>query len=228
MQVVILAGGLATRLGDVAKQTPKSMIRIEGKPFLEYQVEYLKTQGIQDFLFCIGHLGEQIEDYFKEGKAWDISIQYSREGSELLGTGGAIKRAADKLEDHFFVMYGDSYLQLDYQAIEEAYQKNPESGLMVVFKNENKFDHSNIELSEGRVSHYGQKQNAKLIYIDEGVSVLRKGHFEAWVEAGKFSLGEIFQKLIEQKKLYALETQQRFYEIGSVEGLAEFGRFIKR
>ena len=123
MQMVILAGGLATRLKSLSIECPKSMLPIEGKPFLEHQVALLRKNGIRNIVLCIGHWGEQIEAYFKEGGRLGVHIQYSKEGSRLLGTGGALKKAAPLLEDAFFVMYGDSYLMLDYAHIEKEFRK---------------------------------------------------------------------------------------------------------
>ncbi|MFC2067344.1 NDP-sugar synthase [Chloroflexota bacterium] len=117
MQTVILAGGLATRLGDLTKDNPKSMLKILGKPFMEYQLESLRAGGIEDIVICLGHLREQIESYFGDGREHGVNIRYSYEDN-LLGTAGALKKAEPLLGDIFFTMYGDSYLFLDFAADE--------------------------------------------------------------------------------------------------------------
>lgn len=225
MQAVILAGGLATRLGPLAQDCPKSMIRIEDKPFLEYQLELLEKKGVREVVLCVGHLGDPIESYFKDGSRLHLKIRYSREGEPLLGTGGAVRNAFSVLEDAFFVMYGDSYLMLDYAAIWRAFQAGAQEGLMVVFHNESRYDRSNVRLEKGYVTHYGFDKDA--VYIDEGISVLRKEFFRSFPEGRAFALGEVFQKLIQGRQLRAYETSQRFYEIGSPSGLEEFRMFMK-
>ena len=117
MQMAILCGGLATRLGNLSKDTPKSMILIDGKPFLQYQVEMLKKQSIEDIVLCVGHLSEKIEEYFGNGKQFGVNIQYSYDSNKLLGPIGALKNAQSILKDVFFIMYGDSYLSVDFQSL---------------------------------------------------------------------------------------------------------------
>ncbi len=221
MQILILAGGLATRLGPLSQNCPKSMLDVAGKPFLAHQIELLKKSGITDILLGVGHLGEQIEEAFGNGRKYGVHIQYSREGENLLGTGGAVKKALPLLQNSFFVMYGDSYLMLDYQAIENRFREIPDKGgLMVVYKNQNQFDRSNIDLQDKLVTHYGY-ENPPHFYIDEGLSILRKDFFNALPDGKPFDLGEVFRVLVKDRNLHAFETPQRFYEIGSAAGLEE-------
>lgn len=222
MQMVILAGGLGTRLGELTASIPKPMVLIHGRPFLQYQIELLKKNGINSILLCIGHLGEAIQAYFGDGSRLGVRISYSHEGEKLLGTGGCLKNAEPHLESAFFVMYGDSYLMLDYAAVEKAFQSDPEKGLMVVYKNNNQYDQSNITVAQGYILDYGIDKAAPKAYIDEGLSVLRKDFLADFKSGEVFSLGSLFQKLIRQRKLRALETSQRFYEIGSPAGFEEF------
>jgi len=228
MQMVILAGGLAARLGPLAAEHPKSMLLIEGKPFLQYQIEILRQNNITDIILCIGHLGHVIEAYFGEGKRFGINIRYSKESGRLLGTGGGLKKALPLLEEYFFVMYGDSYLMLDYGEIEREFLKHPECGLMVAYRNENRYDRSNLAIEKGRVVEYGPENHLEKHYIDEGISVLRKDFFESFQAAEVFGLPLVFQKLIDAQKLRAMETDQRFYEIGSLTGVKEFRAWIKK
>lgn len=227
MQVVILAGGLATRLRPLTKRVPKSMIRINGKPFLQYQVELLKRNSLTDILLCIGHLGGQITDYFGDGGKFGVRLNYSEEKEELLGTGAALKKAENLLEDEFLVMYGDSYLILDYQGIVRYFHRFDRVGLMVVYKNYNKFDKSNVVVKDGFVKAYDKRDSrSEMIYIDEGIFILKKEILCDFPSHTPFPLDEIFQRLISKGELFAFETKQRFYEIGSREGLNDFKKLI--
>ena len=228
IQTVILAGGLASRLGNLAGDCPKAMLVFDHRPFLEYQLELMKAQGYKRFLFCIGHLGEQIESYFEEGSHWGVEITYSHETEALLGTGGALKHAEALLEDHFFVMYGDAYLKLDFRAIEDTASKNQDCGLMVVYRNDNHLDRSNLIVQDGSVIDYGYENFETKHYIDEGVSVLRKNILEAFPTNKPFPLGDVFKKLVKEKRLRAFETQQRFYEVGSKQGYEEFKALVEK
>lgn len=227
MQVVILTGGLATRLGTLADIVPKSMILVKKKPFLQYQIELLKKNNLTEILLCIGYLGSQIKDYFGDGRSWGVRLNYSEEKERLLGTGGALKKAESLLEDEFFVMYGDSYLLLDYQEIVRYFHNFNNRGLMVVYKNHNKFDKSNLIVKNGLVKLYDKKGvNPEMVYIDEGISILRKEVLRGFPSSKPFALDEIFQRLIQEKELLAFQTNQRFYEIGSPQGLDDFKKLI--
>ena len=154
MQVAILAGGLATRLRPITETIPKSMVLIEGKPFLEYQIEFLKQAGMTDLVLCVGYLSEKIEQYFGDGHKFGVTIQYVHDGDRLLGTAGALKRAEPRLQETFFVMYGDSYIFLDFQGAYEQFKKSGKTALMVVYKNNNLYDKSNIAIENGMISRY--------------------------------------------------------------------------
>jgi NDP-sugar pyrophosphorylase family protein len=224
MQTVILCGGLATRLGDIAKDIPKSMIDINGKPFLEYQIENLKKSSIKDIVLCVGHLSEKIEDYFLDGSRFGVDINYSHDGDNFLGPMGAVKKAEYLLEDIFFIMYGDSYLTLNYQKVYSYFTQNDKQGLMVVYKNNNKFDKSNISIDNNMVTGYGEND---AIYIDYGTSILRKESLDILPINQMCSTGEFFSKLIKKNELLAFETKERFYHIGNPEALEEFRNFIR-
>lgn len=227
MQIAILAGGLATRLHPLTERIPKSMVEIKGKPFLQYQIELLRYNDVRDVVLCVGHLAEQIKDYFGDGRHFGVNITYSDEGERRLGTAGALKFAEDLLADEFFVLFGDSYLLLDYRVIMEYFLARDELGLMVVYRNENRYDSSDVLVEDGFVTAHN-KENALpgMVYINEGLSVLRKQALGIIPPDRQLSLQAFFQKLIAQKQLLALETKQRFYEIGSLAGLQEFERLV--
>jgi len=227
MQAVILAGGLGTRLRPITEEIPKAMTPVHGKPFLEHQLNLLKRHGISDIVLCVGYLGERIKEYFGDGRKLGVKIRYSEETGGLLGTAGAIKNAQDFLEEVVFVTYGDAYLILDYREVMRYFKKSNKLGLMVVYKNLDKYDRSNVVVEENMVKIYSKKRRApNMIYIDFGVSVLRKKALDLIPKGKVTDLEELYRELIGRKELLAFETDQRFYEIGSAEGLEEFEGLI--
>jgi len=227
MQAVILAGGLATRLRPLTETIPKSMLLINNKPFLQYQLELLKNNGITDIVLCVGYLHDQIEDYFKDGKIIGVNIKYSVERNDLLGTAGALKNAEDLLQDKFFLTYGDSCVFLDFREIWSHFNSYSELALLVVYKNYNKYDKSNVCLKGNKVSKYDKKaMDNNMVYIDYGVSLLRKNILRFIPDGTVYSLEDVFKEIIEQNSMLAFEAKERFYEIGSFKGLEEFTNFI--
>lgn len=226
MQAVILAGGLATRLRPLTETIPKSMVLINNKPFLQYQLELLKNNGITDVVLCVGYLHEQIENYLRNGKTFGMNIEYSKEGGNLLGTAGALKNASDFLQEKFFVIYGDSYVFLNFQKVLTYFNAYNELSLMVVYKNYNKYDKSNVCLEGNKVSKYDKNNGDNMFYIDYGVSLLRKSILEFIPDGIVYSLEDVFKKIINQNSMLAFEAKERFYEIGSFKGLEEFTNFI--
>jgi NDP-sugar pyrophosphorylase family protein len=228
MQMVILCGGLGTRLGDIAKNIPKSMININGRPFLQHQIEKLKKQGIEDILLCVGHLSNIIEEYFGDGSKFDIKIEYSHDGVEPLGPIGALKKAEPYLNDVFFMMYGDSYLSIDFQEVYEFFTQFDKLGCMVVFKNHDKYDKSNLIVKNDMVVGYGDKNRTKdMVYIDYGTTALHKNSLNIIPPNKFFTTKEFFSKLIEKQELLAYEAKERFYHIGTPASLEELKKFIK-
>ena len=227
MQIAILAGGLATRLQPLTEKIPKSMIMINGKPFLQYQLEFLKRGGISDIVLCVGYLSEQIETHFGDGKRFGVDIKYSKEHERLLDTAGALKNAETLLEEEFFVMYGDSYLFLNFKEVQSHFQKFNKSALMVVYKNYDKYDKSNVAVGNGLIKKYDKKHKTNdMVYIDYGVSILRKKVLDVIPKGQVYSLESLFHELIKQKEMLAFETKKRFYEMGSYNGLEEFKKYV--
>ncbi len=227
MQVAIIAGGLATRLGELTKSQPKSMIMIEGKPFLAYQLEYLKKAGVRNVILCTGHLGQQIEDYFGDGSKFGISIEYSREDRPL-GTAGALKRAESKLLDIFFTLYGDSYLFLDYKLALSHFKSKNKLGMMSVYKNRDLYDKSNTAVSDGMVKRYSKQEKTQdMVYIEYGANIFDKKVLEMIPQDKPYGLEDLFPRLIEKEQLAAYEVTERFYETGSKQGIQDFTEFIQ-
>lgn len=228
MQMVILCGGLATRLGNIAKDTPKSMINIEGKPFLEYQIENLKKNSIKDIVLCVGHLSEKIKDHFGNGKKFGVNIKYSQDGEKPLGPIGSIKNAQSLLDDAFYIMYGDSYLRFDFQKVYSYFLKEHKLGLMVVYKNYDQYDMSNLVVNNNIVTGYNKTKKTKdMIYIDYGASILRKKSLDLIPKNTYYTTGEFFTNLIKNHELLAFEVKNRFYHIGTPESLEGFRAYIR-
>ncbi len=222
MQAVILAGGLGTRLRPLTDSTPKAMVPVRGRPFLTYQLEYLAHHGIRDIILCVGHLGDVIEAYFGDGRRFGVTIRYGRERDRLLGTAGAIKNVEHLLDDAFFVTYGDSYTVVDFEKIMDYFTRRDRLGLMVVLKNEDRWDRSNVVVDGGFVCVYDkQHTHPEMRYIDFGVSLFRREALRDVPAGVPVDLNDVNQRLIAQQQLLAYETHDRFYEIGSVTGLRE-------
>lgn len=222
MQVVILAGGKGDRLKPVTLETPKPMVIIHGKPFLRYQVELLKTFGLNEFLLLVGYLGSHIENYFGDGSNLGLKIEYSYE-KELLGTGGALKHAEDELSGEFLLLNGDTYLSIDYGRLIEQFRLCKSPAMVVAYKNSERKIPSNMCLDDSdSVTSYNKNNPRGMTYIDAGVMILKKEILGIIPNDTVYSLEEdLFPKLIAMKQLAAFPIEQRFYDMGSPEGLKE-------
>jgi NDP-sugar pyrophosphorylase family protein len=227
-QVVILAGGLATRMGELTKNKPKSLLEADNKPFLTYQLEMLIENGISDVVLCIGHLGTQIRDTFGDGSKYGVNLRYSIEENPL-GTAGALKNAEPLLADKFFVMYGDSYLFLDFQKAMTFFNTKNKQGLVAVYKNNNLYDKSNIVIKGDLVTKYSKTETAPdMIYIDYGANIFKKEVLKLIPAGGPYPLENVVTRLIEKQELLAFEVKDRFYEIGSPQGLRDFEDYARK
>ena len=228
MPAVILAGGLATRLRPLTERIPKALIEVAGQPFLWHQLQLLKHRGIGRVMLLVGHLGESIQQRFGDGSELDIRIDYSFDGPVLLGTAGAIRQALPLLPERFFVLYGDSYLTCDYQAVEEAFLQSRFPGLMTVYHNQGLYDSSNVEYDGQRIVRYDKRNRTPAMrHIDYGLGAFNRSIF-ANIPAGEArDLAIVYQDLLHTGKLAAFEVRSRFYEIGSSEGLRDLSEFLK-
>ena len=227
LPVAVLAGGLATRLRPLTEKIPKVMLEVGGKPFLEHQLIKLRSHGICDIVLCVGFLGETIRESFGDGSCYDVRLRYSFDGPRLLGTGGAIRRALPQLSEAFFVLYGDSYLEIDFRAVADTFLRSGRDGLMTVYKNNNSWDSSNVAFKDGAIQAYDKhRRTPEMQYIDYGLSVFRASVFAAYPDETVFDLSEVMAKMAARGELAAYEATQRFYEIGSHAGLAELDRVL--
>ena len=226
--VAILAGGLATRLRPITEKIPKALVAVAGEPFLAHQLRLLRGAGLPHVVVCAGYLGEMIEAEFGDGSRFGMRIDYSFDGRHLLGTGGALKRARPLLRRDFFVLYGDSYLPIDYRAAGRAFLASEKPALMTVFKNDGRWDASNVWFDGEQILRYDKKQpGAEMQYIDYGLGVLSAEVMSRWPDNEAFDLADVYRGLATGKQLAGFEVTQRFYEIGSPEGLAELDNHLR-
>ena len=226
--VAILAGGLATRLRPITEKIPKSLVPVAGKPFLAHQLELLRSRGIRRTVLCVGYMGEMIQRDFGDGSAFGVRLEYSFDGPKLLGTGGAIKRALPLLGDEFFVLYGDSYLPAEYRPVAEFFRRSGKLGCMTVYRNEGRYDTSNVVFRDDEIVVYDKKNRVpEMQYIDYGLSLFKAAVFDSYAPDQPFDLAEVMGRLVREKQLAGYEVRERFYEIGSPAGLAELESLLQ-
>jgi NDP-sugar pyrophosphorylase family protein len=226
--VALLAGGLATRLRPITETIPKALVTVAGEPFLAHQLRLLHRHGFRHVVACVGHLGERIQADFGDGGAFGMQLEYAFDGEKLLGTGGAIKRALPRLGNAFVVLYGDSYLPMDYAAAVRRFVESGQPGLMSVFHNEGKWDTSNVVFADGTIRRYDKKElTPEMRHIDYGLGILRAEALAPYPADAPFDLAEVYRDLSRAGKLAGYEVRHRFYEIGSHTGLAELDALLR-
>lgn len=229
MQAVVLCGGLATRLGVLAKGTPKSLIRVADRPFIAWQLERLRDSGFERVLLCTGHLGDHVVAYVGDGSRFELGVSYAEDGAVPLGTAGALRAALEQLDDTFLVTYGDSYLPFDYSAPLSDLERHPEAlGTMAVYENGGRFDASNTQVSADRVLRYEKGSgDPALDHIDYGATALRKSVIAGLRPGVPLGLDSVQATLAREGTLRAFRAEERFYEMGSAAGLAELDAFLR-
>jgi MurNAc alpha-1-phosphate uridylyltransferase len=226
LPVVILAGGLAKRLRPLTESIPKSLIDINGLPFIIHQLNLLRDRGINRVILCVSYLGEKIQEVI-DGKDLGIQIEFSFDGPFLLGTAGAIKKALPLLSKSFFVLYGDSYLPYNYNEIQTDFEQRNKLALMTIYKNDGRWDKSNVELSRGIILSYSKENRTlKMRYIDAGLGVFRREAFDTVPNGQPWDLEILYQNLLDQGELATHEVNERFYEIGTLNGIKEIRGII--
>ena len=222
LPVAILAGGLATRLRPITDTLPKALVSVAGRPFILRQLDYLKDQGFRQVVICTGYRAGQIEEVVGDGSICGLNVAYSEDGEKLLGTGGAIRKALPLLGSEFLVLYGDSFLPVEFAPVERVWRENALPGLMVVLRNADRWDTSNVLFERGKIIEYNKmKPSADMQHIDYGIGVLSVDVFDKCPPAESFDLAVLYHELSTQGLLGGVEVFDRFYEIGSVTGLAE-------
>jgi len=227
MQCVILAGGLGTRMRPLTETCPKTLLPVCGRPFAHHQLHWLAAQGIDDVIYCIGHQGEMIRRYWESEPRPVRSIRYVDEGEHLRGTGGALQLAVAQrvLDESFLVIYGDSFLPVEFAPIWQAFHASGRPALMTVLRNQGRWDRSNVVYENGCLLLYDKQTDPRMQHIDYGLSALRRELFDHRPEV--FDLAVLLHELSLQGELAGFEVEQRFYEIGSPQGLADLEHYLE-
>jgi NDP-sugar pyrophosphorylase family protein len=229
LPIIILAGGLGSRLGELSRHAPKAMMSVAEEPFIYHQLRLLKKNAAQKVVICVGYLGEQIEAAVGDGHKFGLMVEYSQDWPDLLGTGGAIRKAAQLVQGSFMVIYGDSYLDIDFNEVARAFALSQKPALMTVYRNEGKYDRSNVIFQDGVIRLYDKKiQDPAMRYIDYGLSCLNHDIIMDGPVGEAFDLSDIMSSLSKKGQLAGFEAKTRFYEIGSPESLAELDSFLRR
>ena len=227
--VAILAGGLAMRLRPLTEKIPKSLVEVAGRPFIDWQLELLAGQGISHVVICAGYLGEMIEAHVGDGSRFGLNVEYSYDGDTLLGTGGAVRKALALLGDEFFVLYGDSYLPIDYPSVARAFANGGKQGLMTVYENDGLWDACNVWMEGGEVRTYDKEAKfLQMRHIDYGLSIFRKEVFLPKNCSERFDLSDVMKDLVSRREMSAFSVADRFYEIGSLSGISDLETLLRR
>lgn len=217
------------RLRPLTETIPKSMVDVAGRPFLFHQLEWLREEGVERVVLCVGYLGDKIRDAVGDGAAFGLAVEYSFDGPDLLGTGGALKKATSMLGDAFFVLYGDTYLCCPIVDVERAFHSAGKPALMTVLENDGRWDRSNVLFAQGRLVRYDKRNPMpEMRHIDYGLSVLRADVFAAYGENEVLDLADVLAVLSAKGEVAGFEVRDRFYEIGSPAALKEAGEFLSR
>jgi len=220
---------MATRLRPITEKIPKLLVEVAGEPFFSHQLRLLRSAGLTHIVLCVGYLGQQIVDLYGDGAKWGVKIDYAFDGPKLLGTGGALIAALPKLGAAFFVLYGDSYLPIDYQAVGDFFLRSGQPGLMTVYENHGRYDTSNVWFEAGEIKVYDKKNKVpQMHHIDYGLGVFRAAAFDGFPRNAVVDLAEVQKSLVARHQLAGYEIKQRFYEIGSHEGLQELDALLRR
>lgn len=235
LQCVILAGGLGTRMRPVTETIPKALITVRGVPFVDWQLRYLEGQGVRRVVFSIGYRGGMLRRHVGDGSRFGLQVTWVDEGTQLRGTGGALRLALDEgaLDEAFFVLYGDSYLPISMLEVETAWRRSGLPALMTVMRNENRWDSSNAIFADGLVTLYDKKRpeelREQLRWIDYGLTVLTRAALAEGINQGGYAdLAELLRGLSLAGRLAGFEVTERFYEAGSPDGLRDLEDYFSR
>jgi NDP-sugar pyrophosphorylase family protein len=228
LPVALLAGGMATRLRPITEKIPKLLVEVAGEPFFSHQLRLLRAAGLTRIVLCVGYLGEMIVEQYGDGAKWGVQIEYVFDGPKLLGTGGALIKALPRLGDAFYVLYGDSYLPVDYRAVGDFFRRSGQLGLMTVYENHGRYDTSNVWFEDGAIKVYDKKNKLpQMHHIDYGLGLFQAAAFADSPRDAVVDLAEVQKALVVRGQLAGYEIKERFYEIGSHEGLSELNQLLQ-
>jgi NDP-sugar pyrophosphorylase family protein len=225
--IAVLVGGLAKRMGRLTENLPKSMLKVAGKPFIAHQLELFQRERIRRVVLCTGHLSEIIEAFVGDGSQFGLQVSYSIEPGRLLGTGGALRQALPLLGPEFLVIYGDSYLDVAFAPVIDAFRQSGATGLMTVFHNAGRWDTSNVEWNGTRILKYSKTPMPRMMHIDYGLAVLKASAFDSTLPGQCFDLAATYGALVAAGDMAGYSVNHRFYEVGSVTGLAETEVYLR-
>ena len=226
--IAVLAGGLATRMWPLTERLPKALLEVAGEPFIAHQLRLFAREGIRDVKLLVGYCWEQIELFVGDGSRFGLKVDYIVDGPTLLGTGGAVRHALDRLGGEFLVTYGDSWLDAPYPPVVEAFHASGRPALMCVFRNENRWDASNVHFENGVIRCYSKKfHRPEMHHIDWGLGMLKASAVATRPPHKSWDLAELYEELSTSGRLAGYEMTRRFYEIGSFEGLADTNRLLR-
>ena len=224
--VCILAGGKGTRLGSLVAETPKPLIEVAGEPFLRHQLRLLKSYGASEIVLSVGYLGELIEAGIGDGADLGLAITYVYDSPALDGTAGAVRNCLPHLGERFMVLYGDTFLRIDYRAVAEAHAASGKLALMTVLHNQGSWDTSNVIYAEGTVEVYDKHAPTPAMeWIDYGLAVLDRAALDV-VPADTPDLAVVYTELARRGELAGYLATERFYEIGTPSALTETEAFL--
>ena len=226
--IAVLAGGLAKRMRPLTERLPKALLEVAGEPFVAHQLRLFAREGIRDVKLLVGYCREQIEWFIGDGSRFGLQVDYIADGPRLLGTGGAVRHAVDRLGPEFLVTYCDSWLDAPYAPIVEAFRASGRPALMCVYRNENRWDASNVQFEDGIIRYYSKKiRLPEMHHIDWGLGMLKAGAVSTRDPDKPWDLAELYEELSTSDHLAGYEMTRRFYEIGSFEGLAETNHLLR-
>lgn len=221
LPLAILAGGKATRLGELARDIPKCLQDVAGRPFLHWQLDWVASQGHRRVVLLIGHLGDQVRASVGDGARFGLDIAYSEDGDRPLGTAGALRQALPLLGPRFLVTYGDSLLDVSLGEVEDAWAASRKAALMTVLANGNRWDTSNLIYRDGAIRAYDKvRRSPEMQHIDYGLGGLSEQLLQELPD-GPADLATVYQTALQRGELAAFEVAHRFYEIGTPAGLQE-------
>ncbi len=225
---VILAGGLGTRLHPITDAMPKALVPVGDQPFVAQQLRLLRSRGFRKVVISVWYKEKMIRDAVGDGSHFDLTVQFVSDGATPLGTGGAVRHALEVLGGPCFVLYGDSYLPCNYRHIQDCFDRSDRRGLMAVFQNEGRWDSSNVQMQDGEIIRY-QKHGASpaMKYIDYGLGIFRPAAVAYLRDGEPADLEQVYQRLLAEGQLLAYEVTQRFYEVGSPQGLQELDQLLR-
>jgi N-acetyl-alpha-D-muramate 1-phosphate uridylyltransferase len=225
--IAVLAGGLSIRMRPLTDRVPKALLEVAGEPFLAHQLRLFARQGIANVKLLVGYRWEQIRAFAGDGSRFGVRVDYIVDGPKLFGTGGAIRRALDRLGPEFLVTYGDAWLDTPYAAVVEAFHASGLPALMCVFRNENRWDTSNVVFENGVIRFYSKRHRLpEMRYIDWGLGMLNAAVVASRPTDETWDISQLHEELSVTGRLAGYEVAQRFYEIGSFEGLTETNRVL--